>query len=249
MLVLESLSRPSLRSVIEPPTSVTPWRPAHAAIACTDSPSSSVSAALWSTSGVPIAFHFSGRTTTSAPVAAARATSCSAFSMFAALSSRHVSWTQATRSVSDIRWQDSPAFGSCRGPTRARTRPPRPAQQGLPTALERPDDLSRRRRSLPRGARLEELRADRIEEHACTRPPGTQRGDARDTPNRRGTRRPLPTPHADDHLRPRALRVHGRPLRHRRDRQPRALEPHRARRPLRGRRRIFLPGLRRDRPA
>jgi hypothetical protein len=43
----------------------------------------------------------------SAPVAAARATNRSTFSRFAALSARLVSWTQATRSVPDMGWQDS----------------------------------------------------------------------------------------------------------------------------------------------
>ena len=107
MLVFESFSRPSRRSVIEPPTSVMPCARAQRAIASTDSPPSRVSAAACSWSRSPIAFHFSGRTTTSAPDAAALATSGSVFSRFAALSDRLVSWTQATRSVPDIDWQDS----------------------------------------------------------------------------------------------------------------------------------------------
>ena len=88
---VRELLRPSRRSEIEPPTSVIPCRRAQSAIAVTDSPPSSGSAAACSTSGLPIAFHFSGSATTSAPVAAARATSRSAFSRFAALSGPLVS--------------------------------------------------------------------------------------------------------------------------------------------------------------
>src|SRR5204862_304395 len=69
--------------------------------AATASPPSSGSAAACSCSVVPLAFHFSGSATRSAPVAAARATSCSAFSRFAAFSGPLVIWTQATRSRSD----------------------------------------------------------------------------------------------------------------------------------------------------
>jgi hypothetical protein len=95
--VFESFSRPSRFSEIDPPTSVIPCVRAHSAIAATDSPPSSGSAAAYSSSTDPIAFHFSGSATTSAPVAAARATRRSACSRFAALSARLVICTQATR--------------------------------------------------------------------------------------------------------------------------------------------------------
>src|SRR5207253_562574 len=80
-----------------------PWLRAQPAIASTVSPPSSGSAAAWSTSASPIAFHFSGRTTTSAPVEAARATSFSAFSRFGPFSGPLVIWTQATRRRPDTR--------------------------------------------------------------------------------------------------------------------------------------------------
>ena len=83
--------------MIEPPTSVIPCREAQPRMAATVSPSSIVSAAACRVSTPPIAFHFSGRRTTSAPPAAALATSRSAFSRFAALSALDVSCTQATR--------------------------------------------------------------------------------------------------------------------------------------------------------
>jgi predicted CoA-binding protein len=54
-------------------------------------------------SGGPIPFHFSGRTTRSAPVAAARATRRPARSMFSSLDSEAFSWTHATRSRSAMR--------------------------------------------------------------------------------------------------------------------------------------------------
>ena len=100
--MFESFSLPSRRSVIEPPTSVIPCREAQPRMASTDSPLSIVSAASCSVSASPIAFHFSGRRTTSAPLAAAFATSCSVFSRFAALSALLVSCTQATRIRSGI---------------------------------------------------------------------------------------------------------------------------------------------------
>ena len=62
-----------------------------------------LAAAARSCSWSPIASHFSGRTTTSAAVAAARATSRSAFSRFAARSARLVIWTHAMRSFSAMR--------------------------------------------------------------------------------------------------------------------------------------------------
>src|SRR5690348_13586023 len=77
--------------------SATPWVRAHRAIASTDSPPSIGSAAALSSSVVPIEFHFSGSTITSAPVDAACATSRSAVSRFTALSARLVICTHATR--------------------------------------------------------------------------------------------------------------------------------------------------------
>ena len=53
-------------------------------------------------SNTSIAFHFSGSTTTSAPVDAARATSFSAFSRLRPFSGPLVIWTQATRKRSAI---------------------------------------------------------------------------------------------------------------------------------------------------
>src|ERR671919_118773 len=95
--VFESLSRPSLSSAIEPPTSVIPYLAAHPAIAANVSPLSSVSAISRRKSGAPTPFHFSGRTTTSAPVAAARPTSLSMRSRLSALAAEALSCTQATR--------------------------------------------------------------------------------------------------------------------------------------------------------
>src|SRR6266852_8229720 len=66
-------------------------------MAATDSPPSIGSAAVRRVAASPIAFHFSGRTTRSAPVAAACATRRSAVSRLAALSARLVICTQATR--------------------------------------------------------------------------------------------------------------------------------------------------------
>src|SRR4029453_6393885 len=159
MLVFESFSRPSRRSVIEPPTSVIPCAWAQDAIAATDSPSSSVSAAACSSSEAPIAFHFSGRIGMSAPVAAAWAANRPVFSRFAALSARLVSWTQATRSVPDMGWQDSSAHenASANPPgdeddrpcwRLAESGPTQPRRHALPagSGLPRDSGSARRRR-------------------------------------------------------------------------------------------------------
>src|SRR5438034_536839 len=57
---------------MEPPTSVIPCVLAHVAMASTDSPPAIGSAAAWRTAASPIAFHFSGRTTRSAPFGSER---------------------------------------------------------------------------------------------------------------------------------------------------------------------------------
>ena len=143
-LVFESFSRPSRCSVIEPPTIVIPWVRAQSRIASTVSPSSSGSAARRSVSAEPIAFHFSGRSTRSAPVEAARATSRSAFSMLSAFSVPEFSWIAATRRRSAMggRIACGRVANACRDPGRcahdrrrrrvAEARPREPRRHALP---------------------------------------------------------------------------------------------------------------------
>ena len=95
--VFDSFSRPSRRSVIEPPTSVIAVPRAHPPSPPPTRRPRAAPPAACSRRGVPIPFHFSGRTTRSAPAAAASRDERSARSRFAALSGPLESWTQATR--------------------------------------------------------------------------------------------------------------------------------------------------------
>ncbi len=143
-LVFESFSRPSRCSVIEPPTIVIPCVRAHSRMASTVSPSSSGSAARRRVSAEPIAFHFSGRSTRSAPVEAARATRRSAFSMLSAFSVPEFSWIAATRRRSAMRGRIACArvANACRDPRGgahdrrrrrvAEARPPESRRHALP---------------------------------------------------------------------------------------------------------------------
>src|SRR5919106_1761907 len=196
--VSESLSRPSLSSAIEPPTSVIPYLAAHPAIAANVSPLSSVSAISRRKSGAPTPFHFSGRRTTSAPVAAARPTSFSMRSRLSALDAEALSCTQATRRRSAmplrIAWGRERPRGDPRGSAHDRARrrlaegvaaEPRrhalPAPTGLPRDPRPAGGPARDPWPAPRGLAPRDRRADRPGGRLPARGvlPGGRRGGGR----------------------------------------------------------------------
>src|SRR5262245_14393347 len=196
-----------------------PWRAAQPLIASTVSPPSSGPPAACSTSGGPIAFHFSGRTTRSAPAAAASSTRLSASSRFPALSGPLVICTHATRRVSLIRPRIALGRG---GDGRTAVAGPGlrgPAAPGFTPALPRPGGVTRRRRSVLDGARVADVLTGRLVE-VGRRPRLPVGRAARDRSRRRRAGRPLLAAPDDDRLRPDALRGGRRPCPRRRERAP-----------------------------
>src|SRR5437764_876702 len=218
-------------------------------MASTVSPPSSGSAAAWSVSASPIAFHFSGSTTTSAPVETARATSLSAFSRFAAFSGPLVIWTQATRRRSDT--ASRIAFGHGGDHRRALpcARAAGLSQPRFPPALDRAGGLAARRHGLPRRPRLADLHAHGLGPLAGLRAHSPGHWAALYGIDRRRARRPLRPALDDAGLRPRAVRLDRRAHGDRRHGTPRPGDPPRARVRRRARHGLLHPRSRRPRAA